>query len=247
MLDKTLPSTDAAVADIPDGATIAVGGFGLVGIPARLIDALREQGATDLTIVSNNLGTDGFGLGLLLADKRISKSIGSYLGSNKEYARQYLAGELTVEFTPQGTLAERMRAGGAGIPAFYTTAGVGTQVAEGGLPQRYNSDGTVAVTSKPKETREFNGQLYVLEESIRADYALVHAAKGDRYGNLVFNKTAMNFNPDAALSGTVTVAQVEELVDVIDPEDVDLPGIFVDRVVEVGKQETGIENRTVSN
>lgn len=246
MLDKTLPSTDAAVADIPDGATIAVGGFGLVGIPARLIDALREQGATDLTIVSNNLGTDGFGLGLLLADKRISKSIGSYLGSNREYARQYLAGELTVEFTPQGTLAERMRAGGAGIPAFYTTAGVGTQVAEGGLPQRYNSDGTVAVTSKPKETREFNGQLYVLEESIRADYALVHAHKGDRYGNLVFNKTAMNFNPDAAMSGKVTIAQVEHLVDVIDPEDVDLPGIFVDRVVEVGPQETGIENRTVS-
>lgn len=246
MLDKTLPSTDAAVADIPDGATIAVGGFGLVGIPARLIDALREQGATDLTIVSNNLGTDGFGLGLLLADKRISKSIGSYLGSNKEYARQYLAGELTVEFTPQGTLAERMRAGGAGIPAFYTTAGVGTQVAEGGLPQRYNSDGTVAVTSKPKETREFNGQLYVLEESIRADYALVHAHKGDRYGNLVFNRTAQNFNPDAAMSGKVTIAQVEHLVDVIDPEDVDLPGIFVDRVVEVGPQETGIENRTVS-
>lgn len=247
MLDKTLPTTDAAVADIPDGVTIAVGGFGLVGIPARLIDALREQGATDLTIVSNNLGTDGFGLGLLLADKRISKSIGSYLGSNKEYARQYLAGELTVEFTPQGTLAERMRAGGAGIPAFYTTAGVGTQVAEGGLPQRYNTDGTVAVVSKPKETREFNGQLYVLEESIRADYALVHAHKGDRYGNLVFNKTAMNFNPDAAMSGKVTIAQVEHLVDIIDPEDVDLPGIFVDRVVEVGPQETGIENRTVSN
>lgn len=246
MLDKTLPTTDAAVADIPDGATIAVGGFGLVGIPARLIDALREQGATDLTIVSNNLGTDGFGLGLLLADRRIAKSIGSYLGSNKEYARQYLAGELTVEFTPQGTLAERMRAGGAGIPAFYTTAGVGTQVAEGGLPQRYNPDGTVAVYSTPKETREFNGQLYVLEESIRADYALVHAHKGDRYGNLVFNRTAQNFNPDAAMSGKVTIAQVEHLVDVIDPEDVDLPGIFVDRVVEVGPQETGIENRTVS-
>ncbi len=246
MLDKTLPTTDAAVADIPDGATIAVGGFGLVGIPARLIDALREQGATDLTIVSNNLGTDGFGLGLLLADKRIAKSIGSYLGSNKEYARQYLSGELTVEFTPQGTLAERMRAGGAGIPAFYTTAGVGTQVAEGGLPQRYNTDGTVAVYSEPKETREFNGQLYVLEESIRADYALVHAHKGDRYGNLVFNRTAQNFNPDAAMSGRITVAQVEHLVDVIAPEEVDLPGIFVDRVVEVGPQETGIENRTVS-
>ena len=246
MLDKTLSSIDAAVADIPDGASIAVGGFGLVGIPARLIDALRSQGAGDLTIISNNLGTDGFGLGLLLADKRIAKSIGSYLGSNKEYARQYLAGELTVEFTPQGTLAERMRAGGAGIPAFYTTAGVGTQVAEGGLPQRYNPDGTVAVYSRPKETREFNGQLYVLEESIRADYALVHAHKGDRYGNLVFNKTAQNFNPDAAMSGKITVAQVEHLVDVIDPEDVDLPGIFVDRVVEVGPQETGIENRTVS-
>jgi len=246
MLDKTLSSIDAAVADIPDGASIAVGGFGLVGIPARLIDALRSQGAGDLTIISNNLGTDGFGLGLLLADKRIAKSIGSYLGSNREYARQYLAGELTVEFTPQGTLAERMRAGGAGIPAFYTTAGVGTQVAEGGLPQRYNPDGTVAVYSRPKETREFNGQLYVLEESIRADYALVHAHKGDRYGNLVFNKTAQNFNPDAAMSGKITVAQVEHLVDVIDPEDVDLPGIFVDRVVEVGPQETGIENRTVS-
>lgn len=246
MLDKTLPTIDAAVADIHDGASIAVGGFGLVGIPARLIDALREQGATDLTIISNNLGTDGFGLGLLLADKRIAKSIGSYLGSNKEYARQYLSGELTVEFTPQGTLAERMRAGGAGIPAFYTTAGVGTQVAEGGLPQRYNEDGTVAVVSKPKETREFDGKLYVLEESIRADYALVHAHKGDRYGNLVFNKTAMNFNPDAAMSGKVTIAQVEHLVDVIDPEDVDLPGIYVDRVVEVGPQETGIENRTVT-
>ncbi|AJK69512.1 CoA transferase subunit A [Corynebacterium marinum] len=246
MLDKTLPTIDAAVADIHDGASIAVGGFGLVGIPARLIDALREQGATDLTIISNNLGTDGFGLGLLLADKRIAKSIGSYLGSNKEYARQYLSGELTVEFTPQGTLAERMRAGGAGIPAFYTTAGVGTQVAEGGLPQRYNEDGTVSVVSKPKETREFDGKLYVLEESIRADYALVHAHKGDRYGNLVFNKTAMNFNPDAAMSGKVTIAQVEHLVDVIDPEDVDLPGIYVDRVVEVGPQETGIENRTVT-
>lgn len=246
MLDKTLPSIDAAVADIPDGASIAVGGFGLVGIPARLIDALRAQGASDLTVISNNLGTDGFGLGLLLADKRISTSIGSYLGSNKEYARQYLAGELTVEFTPQGTLAERLRAGGAGIPAFYTTAGVGTQVAEGGLPQRYNADGSVAVFSEPKETRVFGGQVYVLEESIRADYALVHAHEGDRYGNLVFNKTAMNFNADAAMSGRITIAQVEHLVDVIDPERVDLPGIYVDRVVDVGPQETGIENRTVS-
>ncbi|KGF18151.1 MULTISPECIES: CoA transferase subunit A [Corynebacterium] len=246
MLDKTLPSADAAVADIPDGASIAVGGFGLVGIPSVLIAALRELGSGELTIISNNCGTDGFGLGTLLEDRRIARTIGSYIGSNKEYARQYLAGELSVEFTPQGTLAERMRAGGAGIPAFYTTAGVGTQVAEGGLPVRYNPDGTVAETSKPKETREFDGRLYVLEEGIRADFALVHAHKGDRYGNLVFNKTAMNFNPDAAMSGKTTIAQVEHLVDAIDPNEVDLPGIYVDRVVVVGPQETGIENRTVS-
>ncbi|MFD5868169.1 CoA transferase subunit A [Corynebacterium sp. NPDC060344] len=246
MLDKTLSSADAAVADIPDGASIAVGGFGLVGIPSVLIAALRQLGSGDLTIISNNCGTDGFGLGTLLEDRRITRTIGSYIGSNKEYARQYLAGELSVEFTPQGTLAERMRAGGAGIPAFYTTAGVGTQVAEGGLPVRYNPDGTIAETSKPKETREFDGKLYVLEEGIRADYALVHAHKGDRYGNLVFNKTAMNFNPDAAMSGRTTIAQVEHLVDSIDPNDVDLPGIYVDRVVVVGPQETGIENRTVS-
>lgn len=246
MLDKTLPSADAAVADIPDGASIAVGGFGLVGIPSVLIAALRELGSGELTIISNNCGTDGFGLGTLLEDRRIARTIGSYIGSNKEYARQYLAGELSVEFTPQGTLAERMRAGGAGIPAFYTTAGVGTHVAEGGLPVRYNPDGTVAETSKPKETREFDGRLYVLEEGIRADFALVHAHKGDRYGNLVFNKTAMNFNPDAAMSGKTTIAQVEHLVDAIDPNEVDLPGIYVDRVVVVGPQETGIENRTVS-
>ncbi|MFO6504604.1 CoA transferase subunit A [Corynebacterium freneyi] len=246
MLDKTLPSADAAVADIPDGASIAVGGFGLVGIPSVLIAALRELGSGELTIISNNCGTDGFGLGTLLEDRRIVRTIGSYIGSNKEYARQYLAGELSVEFTPQGTLAERMRAGGAGIPAFYTTAGVGTQVAEGGLPVRYNPDGTVAETSKPKETREFDGRLYVLEEGIRADFALAHAHKGDRYGNLVFNKTAMNFNPDAAMSGKTTIAQVEHLVDAIDPNEVDLPGIYVDRVVVVGPQETGIENRTVS-
>lgn len=247
MIDKSYSSTDAAVADIPDGASIAVGGFGLVGIPTLLINSLREQGAGDLTIISNNLGTDGFGLGLLLQDGKISKSIGSYLGSNKEYARQYLEGELTVEFTPQGTLAERLRAGGNGVPAFFTKAGVGTQVAEGGLPQRYHSDGTVDVVSKPKETREFNGEQYVMEEGIRADFALVHAHKGDRFGNLVFRKTARNFNPDAGMSGRVTIAQVEHLVDEIDPDEVHLPGIHVSRVVHVGEQETGIENRTVSN
>lgn len=246
MLDKTFKEISEAVADIPDGASIAVGGFGLVGIPARLIDAVRDQGAKDLTIISNNCGTDGFGLGLLLEDGRISKTIGSYIGSNKEYARQYLAGELTVEFTPQGTLGEKMRAGGAGIPAFYTTAGVGTQVAEGGLPMRYNADGSVAITSEPKETRVFNGQTYVLEESIVADFALVHAYKADRYGNLVFNKTAQNFNPDAAMCAKITVAQVEHFVDTLDADEIHLPGIYVNRVVVVGPQETGIENRTVS-
>lgn len=247
MLDKSYNTAADAVADIPDGASIAVGGFGLVGIPAVLIESLREQGATNLTIISNNLGTDGFGLGLLLSDGRISRSIGSYLGTNKEYARQYLAGELTVEFTPQGTLAERMRAGGAGIPAFYTKAGVGTQLASGGIPTRYNPDGSVAEYSPEKEVREFNGEDYVLEEGIRADYALVHAAVADRYGNVVFRKTAQNFNPDAAMSGKITIVQAEKLVDAIDPADVILPGIYVDRVVEVGPQETGIEFRTVRN
>ncbi|WP_199222384.1 CoA transferase subunit A [Corynebacterium yudongzhengii] len=246
MLDKTVSSIDDAVADIHDGASIAVGGFGLVGIPARLIEALRAQGAKDLTVISNNLGTDGFGLGLLLEDKKISRSIGSYIGSNKEYARQYLSGELTVEFTPQGTLAERLRAGGNGIPAFYTKAGVGTQLAEGGLPARYHEDGTVAEFSRPKETRVFNDELFVLEEGIRADFGLVHAHKADRYGNLIFRKTARNFNPDVAMSGKVTIVQAEHLVDEIDADEAHLPGIFVDRIVVVGEQETGIENRTIT-
>src|SRR5699024_12498771 len=164
-----------------------------------------------------NCGTDGQGLGLLLEDGRIVKTIGSYIGSNKEYARRYLEGELTVEFTPQGTLAVRMCAGGAGIPAFYTTAGVGTQVAEGGLPQRYNKDGSVEIYSKPKDTREFNGQLYVMEEGIRADFALVHAHKADRFGNLVFRTTARNFNPDAAISGKTTIAQLAHPLDHLAP------------------------------
>ena len=246
MLNKVVTSIDEAVADIGDGASIAVGGFGLVGIPARLIDALRKQGAGELTIISNNLGTDGFGLGLLLQDGKIARSIGSYLGTNKEYARQYLEGELTVEFTPQGTLAERMRAGGAGVPAFYTKAGVGTPLANGEIPVRYNPDGTIAEYSKPKEIREFHGEQYVLEEALTPDFAFVHAAKADRYGNLVFNKTARNFNPDVAACGKVTIVQAEEVVDTIAPAEVDLPGIYVDRVVEVGPQETGIEFRTVS-
>lgn len=246
MLNKVIASVEEAVADIPDGSSIAVGGFGLVGIPAQLIAALRSQGASDLTIISNNLGTDDFGLGLLLKDHRISRSIGSYLGTNKEYARQYLEGELTVEFTPQGTLAERLRAGGAGIPAFYTKAGVGTPLADGDIPTRYNPDGTIAETSAPKETREFNGELYVMEEALTPDFAFVHAARADRFGNLAFNKTAQNFNPDAAKSADITIVQAEQLVEAVPPAEVDVPGIYVDRVVEVGKQETGIEFRTVS-
>lgn len=246
MLNKVIASVEEAIADIPDGSSIAVGGFGLVGIPAQLIAALRSQGASELTIISNNLGTDDFGLGLLLKDHRIARSIGSYLGTNKEYARQYLEGELTVEFTPQGTLAERMRAGGAGIPAFYTKAGVGTPLADGDIPTRYNPDGTIAETSAPKETREFNGELYVMEEALTPDFAFVHAARADRFGNLAFNKTAQNFNPDAAKSADITIVQAEQLVEAVPPAEVDVPGIYVDRVVEVGKQETGIEFRTVS-
>ena len=246
MLNKVIASVEEAVADIPDGSSIAVGGFGLVGIPAQLIAALRSQGASELTIISNNLGTDDFGLGLLLKDHRIARSIGSYLGTNKEYARQYLEGELTVEFTPQGTLAERLRAGGAGIPAFYTKAGVGTPLADGDIPTRYNPDGTIAETSAPKETREFNGELYVMDEALTPDFAFVHAARADRFGNLAFNKTAQNFNPDAAKSADITIVQAEQLVEAVPSAEVDVPGIYVDRVVEVGKQETGIEFRTVS-
>lgn len=245
MLDKTNTSADAAVADLEEGASIAVGGFGLVGIPSVLIEAVRRRGISDLTIVSNNCGTDGFGLGTLLEDRLVSRTVGSYIGSNRIYARQYLHGELSVEFTPQGTLAERMRAGGAGVPAFYTKAGVGTELATGGLPVRYHQDGSVAEYSRPKETRSFDGEDYILETAIRTDVGLVHAYKADCQGNLVFRAAAQNFNPEAAKCATVTIVQVEHLVDHISPEEVHLPGIYVDRLVHVGPQKTGIENRTV--
>ena len=246
-MDKVFASAAEAVADIPDGSSLAVGGFGLVGIPEALINALLEQGATDLEVVSNNCGTNGFGLGVLLAAHRIRRTISSYVGANEEFARQYLSGELEVELTPQGTLAERMRAGGAGIPAFFTPAGVGTLVAEGGLPLRYDGAGGVAVASPPKETREFDGVTYVLERGIVTDYALVHAWKGDRYGNLVYRASARNFNPPAAAAGRITIAQVEHLVEPgeLDPDQVHTPGIQVQRVVPVGKVDVGIENRTV--
>src|SRR5579863_5227430 len=235
-MEKVFASCAEAVADIPNGASIAVGGFGLNGIPHNLIEALLEQGATDLVTVSNNCGVDGWGLGVLLDHRRIRRTTGSYVGENREFERQYLHGELEVELVPQGTLAERLRAGGCGIPGFYTPAGVGTQVAQGGLPWRYNSDGTVAKPSPKKETRRFGGRDYVLEEGIVCDYALVRASVGDTLGNLIYDKSTRNFNPLCAAAGRVTIAEVEQLVEPgeIDPSDVHTQGIFVQRIVHVG-------------
>jgi len=253
-MDKTVTSAAEAVADIPDRSTLAVGGFGLVGVPIELIRAVLAQGATGLEVVSNNCGIDGWGLGLLLSESRIRRIIASYIGENKEFARQYLGGEVEVELTPQGTLAERLRAGGVGIPAFYTPSGVGTVVSEGGMPWRYAADGSVAVTSPAKETKVFSSlgepREYVLEQGIRADFGLVRAAKGDRHGNLVFHQSARNFNPLAAMSGRVTIAEVEELVDPgqIDPDQVHLPGIYVDRIIELTPEQSAerpIEKTTV--
>ena len=228
MINKVVASAEEAVKDIPDGATLVVGGFGLCGIPENLINALVNKGVKDLTCVSNNAGVDDWGLGLLLQTKQIRKMVSSYVGENAEFERQFLAGELEVEFCPQGTLAERMRAGGAGIPAFYTPAGFGTVVAEG------------------KETREFDGKNYVMERGIVGDFSLVAAQKADRYGNLVFRESARNFNPMAATAGKICIAEVEELVELgeLDPDCIHTPGIFVHRLV-VAKREKRIEQRTV--
>ncbi|MFJ2114670.1 CoA transferase subunit A [Streptomyces sp. NPDC087850] len=250
-MDKVVGSAAEAVADARDGASFAVGGFGLSGVPNELIRALHAAGVSGLAVVSNNCGALDSGLAVLLAAGRISRVTGSYIGANKEFARQYLAGEIEVELIPQGTLAERLRAGGCGIPAFYTPAGVGTQVADGGLPWRYDGRGGVALASPPKEVRAFDGTPYVLERGIRTDFALVRAAKGDRHGNLVFNKSSRNFNPLAAMAGRVTIAEVEELVEpgAIDPDEVHLPGIFVQRVLALTPEQAAdkrIERRTVS-
>ncbi|WAL99090.1 CoA transferase subunit A [Streptomyces sp. Je 1-369] len=249
-MDKVVATAAEAVADVRDGVSVAVGGFGLSGVPNELIRALHASGVSDLHIVSNNCGALDSGLTVLLAAGRIARVTGSYIGANKEFARQYLGGELEVEMIPQGTLAERLRAGGAGIPAFYTPAGVGTQVADGGLPLRHDAHGGVALASPAKEVREFDGTPYVLEHAIRTDFALVRAAKGDRHGNLVFRRSARNFNPLAAMAGRVTVAEVEELVEPggIDPDAVHLPGIFVHRVVPLTPEQAAekrIEKRTV--
>jgi 3-oxoacid CoA-transferase subunit A len=229
-MNKVYPDAASALAGIvKDGQTIAVGGFGLCGIPEALIVALRDSGAKGLTAISNNAGVDGFGLGLLLETRQIKKMISSYVGENKEFARQFLAGELELEFTPQGTLAEKLRAGGAGIPAFYTKTGYGTIVAEG------------------KETREFDGEMYVMERALVPDVALVKAWKADKAGNLVFRKTARNFNPNVATAGKVCIVEVEQLVEVgeIDPDQVHTPSIFVHRIVHNPNPEKRIEQRTV--
>ena len=228
MIDKVLASADEAVRDVSDGATLVVGGFGLCDIPENLIAALVRRGVKDLTIVSNNCGVDDWGLGLLLRTRQIRKMVSSYVGENAEFERQFLSGELEVELVPQGTLAERMRAGGAGIPGFYTPAGVGTLVAEG------------------KEVKSFDGRDYLLERGIVGDFAMVAAWKADRLGNLVYRKSARNFNPMAATAGNITVAEVEELVEVgaLDPESVHTPGVFVQRVVVAPRQKR-IERRTV--
>jgi 3-oxoacid CoA-transferase subunit A len=245
-MDKVVASCAEAVKDIPSGASLAVGGFGLNGIPHNLIDALYATGVTDLVTVSNNCGVDGWGLGVLLAAKRIRRTTGSYVGENKEFERQYLSGEIEVELVPQGTLAERLRAGGSGIPAFYTPAGVGTLVADGGLPWRYGPGGSVTIASPKKETRAFGGRDYVLEEGIVCDFALVRASIGDRHGNLIFHKATRNFNPLCAMAGKIAIAEVEHLVEPgeIDPEAVHLPGIYIQRVVEVGSAGKRIERVT---
>jgi 3-oxoacid CoA-transferase subunit A len=237
------------VADIKSGASVAVGGFGLCGIPSVLITALFESGAKDLETVSNNCGVDGWGLGVLLAAKRIRRTVSSYVGENKEFERQFLEGELEVELVPQGTLAERLRAGGAGIPAFFTPAGVGTGVAEGGLPLRFDGHGEVALSSPAKEVREFNGEPYVMERAIRTDFALVHARYGDRHGNLIYEKSAQNFNPLCAAAGRITIAEVESLVEPgqLEPMHVHTPGIFVQRVIHIHEVEKRIERRTVQH
>jgi 3-oxoacid CoA-transferase subunit A len=215
---------------VKDGQLLAVGGFGLCGIPEALIAALRDSGVKNLSVISNNAGVDGFGLGQLLETRQIKKMISSYVGENKEFERQYLAGELELEFTPQGTLAEKLRAGGAGIPAFFTKTGVGTLVAEG------------------KETREFDGQLYVMERSLVPDVSLVKAHKADKSGNLIFRRTARNFNPAAAMAGRITVAEVEEIVETgrLDPDEIHLSGIYVHRLVLNATPEKRIEKRTLT-
>uniref|UniRef100_A0A672GXH8 Succinyl-CoA:3-ketoacid-coenzyme A transferase n=1 Tax=Salarias fasciatus TaxID=181472 RepID=A0A672GXH8_SALFA len=236
-----------AVKDIPNGSTLLVGGFGLCGIPENLINSLLKTGVKGITAVSNNAGVDNFGLGLLLQTKQIKRMISSYVGENQEFERQYLSGELEVELTPQGTLAERIRAGGAGIPAFFTATGYGTLIQEGGSPIKYNKDGSIAIASEKREVKEFNGRHYVMEKAITGDYALIKAWKADRAGNIVFRKTARNFNQPMCKAAKTTIVEVEEVVDVgtFAAEDIHIPSIYVHRVVQGSSFEKRIEKRTV--
>uniref|UniRef100_A0A8C8FU37 Succinyl-CoA:3-ketoacid-coenzyme A transferase n=1 Tax=Oncorhynchus tshawytscha TaxID=74940 RepID=A0A8C8FU37_ONCTS len=236
-----------AVKDIPSGATILVGGFGLCGIPENLINSLLKTGVKSLTAVSNNAGVDNFGLGLLLQTKQIKRMISSYVGENVEFERQYLSGELEVELTPQGTLAERIRAGGAGVPAFFTATGYGTLIQEGGSPIKYNKDGTIAIASEQREVREFNGRHYIMEKAITGDFALVKAWKADKAGNIVFRKTARNFNQPMCKAAKVTIVEVEEVVDVgtFSEEDIHIPSIYIHRIIKGDCYEKRIERRTV--
>ncbi|MEZ4392589.1 MAG: CoA transferase subunit A [Polyangiales bacterium] len=246
-MDKVFPDADTACADIPDGAKVLAGGFGLCGIPENCIAALRRKGTRDLWVVSNNCGVDDWGLGLLLGNRQIRKMTSSYVGENKEFERQFLTGELEVELVPQGTLAERLRAGGSGIPAFFTPAGVGTQIADGGLPMVYNPDGTVKKASEAREVREFDGREYVMERAITGDFAIIKAWRGDRHGNLLFRASSRNFNPLCGMAGKITIAEVEEIVEPgeIDPDHVHLPGVFVQRVIQGHGYVKRIERRTV--
>lgn len=245
-MKKVYADAASAAADIPAGATILVGGFGLCGNPENLITALHALGVGDLTIISNNCGTDNEGLGVLLRNRQVEKMVSSYVGENKEFERQFLSGELEVELNPQGTLAERIRAAGAGIPAFFTPTGFGTQIADGGLPQKHDAQGRVVLASPAKETRVIQGRDCVLEHALGGDFALVKAWKGDSHGNLVFRKTAQNFNPVMAVAGRVTIAEVEELVPVgtLDPDQIHTPGIFVQRILQGSNYRKPIEQRT---
>jgi len=246
---KVYASAAEAVKDVKDGDTLLVGGFGLCGIPENTIAAIRDAGTKNLTAVSNNAGVDDFGLGVLLQTGQIKRMISSYVGENKEFERQYLSGLLEVELTPQGTLAERIRAGGAGIPAFYTPTGVGTAIQEGGFPIKFKEDGkTPEITSHPREERTFKGRKYIMEEAISGDFALVKAWKADENGNLLFRRTMNNFNADCAKGGKITIAEVEEIVPngTIPPEEVHVPGIYVQRIVKGAQFEKRIEKRTVN-
>lgn len=246
--NKIRASADEAVADILSGAKLCVGGFGLCGIPENLIAALAKSGVDNLTAVSNNAGVDDFGLGILLQSGQIKRMISSYVGENKHFEHLYLSGQLEVELTPQGTLAERMRAGGAGVPAFYTPCAAGTIVQEGGTPIKYRPDGTVEIASQPRELRTFNGRDFVMEEAIVGDFALVKAWKADTRGNLVFRGTARNFNVDAATAGKICIAEVEEIVEAgtLDPDQIHLPGVYVHRLIQGHGYQKRIEKRTTS-